>query len=186
MEHAIRIIAAFVWNVHLKRAIHEVDASPRINFWRVIYGNFLDMSVIEWCKLFGSDHEENQPAHWKNVVPQDEHEDFRRGLITAVGVDQAEWLRYWQKVKEYRDNHAAHFNVKYLSPENDPHYPDLDLALEAAYFYYERILEVLNDRGEQHGFPCDIREYCHRFLEQATEAATNAVGATTHMREKVR
>ena len=30
---------------------------PRLNFWRVTYGNFTDMAVIDWCKPFGSDSE---------------------------------------------------------------------------------------------------------------------------------
>jgi hypothetical protein len=47
-----------------------------LNFWRLIYGNLMDMAVIEWCKLFGSDSEEHQPAHWKNIIPEAEHQEL--------------------------------------------------------------------------------------------------------------
>jgi hypothetical protein len=30
---------------------------PSLNFWRLIYGNLLDVAVLEWCKVFGSDAE---------------------------------------------------------------------------------------------------------------------------------
>ena len=50
----------------IKRALTAVDAKPRLNFWRLIYGNQLDVAVLEWCKIFGSDGE---ATHWKGVVP---------------------------------------------------------------------------------------------------------------------
>ena len=54
MHDAINILTSFVRTVHLKRVMHAIDPAPRLNFWRVIYGNSLDIGVIDWCKLFGS------------------------------------------------------------------------------------------------------------------------------------
>ena len=51
--------------IQLRRTLHAVWADPPLNFWRVIYGNLTDMAVLEWCKLFGSDDDQNQPIHWK-------------------------------------------------------------------------------------------------------------------------
>ena len=185
MEHRIGIIVAFVRNVHLKRVMHDVDPEPHLNFWRMIHGNLLDVAVMEWCKLFGSDHEEHQPMHWKNVVPREEHEGFRAGLLNALGVPQKTWEAYWQQMKEYRDNHAAHFNAEFLRPENDPHYPEFDLALEAAYFYYDWILKDMRNPGVQLRYPEDIRDYCRRFSEQASEVATKAISSTADLEETV-
>ena len=186
MKYAVEIIAAFVRNAHTKRALHNVDADPRLNFWRLTQGNCLDMAVIEWCKLFGSDHKVHQSAHWKNVIPAREHDEFRRGLHAAAGMSAAEWRKYWDHMKSYRDNQAAHFNEEYLRPENDPHFPELGPGLEAAYFYYERLLAIMDDQGIVHHFPADIRAYCKRFAAQVETAAKAAIDATEHMEERVR
>jgi hypothetical protein len=50
-----------------------------LNFWRVINGNLTDMAVLEWCKLFGSDDEQHQPVHRKNIVS--DPNQFRTELL---------------------------------------------------------------------------------------------------------
>ena len=57
-----------VRNIHLRRELSAVRANPHLVFWRLIYGDLSDIIVLEWCKLFGSDDDERQPLHWKNVV----------------------------------------------------------------------------------------------------------------------
>lgn len=185
MKYTITIIAAFVRHVHLKRALSAVEPTPHLNFWRVILGSCLDMAVIDWCKLFGSDHEDHQPAHWKNQVPEVKHDEFRSGLFAAVGLSTDEWLDYWNGVKGYRDNHAAHFNEEYLLTEKASTYPDLTVALEAAYFYYGYLLEMMDAQGIAHRYPKDIRKYCRRFTDQATKVAKDALAATAHFEERV-
>lgn len=183
--HTIRVLASVIWNIHLKRVVHAVDPKPRLNFWRLMYGNLLDMAVIEWCKLFGSDHEEHQPVHWKNMVPESDHHAFRQGLLEQQKMTADAWLEYWRQVKGYRDNHAAHFSAEWLRAENKPQYPELGPALEAAYYYYSELIGRLDAGGIAHRYPTDIREYCDRFAAQVKEAATRAVGATADMVEKV-
>jgi len=183
---AITVIASFVRNVHFKRAMHEVDEDPHLYFWRVIYGNFHDVAVIEWCKLFGSDHSENQPAHWKSVVPINQQNNFRAGLLNTSSVTQKIWESYWQQMKEHRDNYVAHFNEDYLRPENDPHFPKFDLALKAAHFYYDWILKDMRDRGLRYSYPEDFDDYCRHISKQAIDAATKAINATANMEETVR
>lgn len=183
MEHLIGIIAAFVRSVHLKRAMHGVEPNPHLNFWHVIYGNLLDMAVIDWCKLFGSDHEEHQPVHWKNVVANDKHDEFRAGLFAAIGVTREEWFTYWEEMKDYRDKQAAHFDPTFFDKAR--RFPDFDLALEAAYYYYHWILEDMRSRGVQLRYPDDIRDYCQRFSEKAKEVAIKAINATADLKETV-
>ncbi len=185
MNHAILVLAAVIRNIHLKRVLHEVDSQPRLNFWCLIYGNLLDMAVIEWCKLFGSDHEEHQPVHWKNIFPEAEHNTFRQGLLHDLKITHEEWLSYWEEVKGYRDNHAAHFNVDWLRHENERRYPRLELALQAAYYYYGKLISKLEANDAQHRYPKDIKEYSDRFVTQARKAARKAIAATADMVERV-
>ncbi len=185
MKYAVAIIAAFVRNAHLKRVLSIVEPDPQLNFWRVIHGNSFDMAVIDWCKLFGSDHEDRQPVHWKNQMPNEKHDEFRKGLLAAVGLSSEGWLDYRNTVKGYRDNQAAHFNEKYLQPENEPTFPDMTFAIEASYFYYESLLNIMDTQGIAYRYPRDIRAYCMRFADQATYVARGAFAATAHIEEKV-
>ena len=142
IDHAVRVLAGVIRSIHLKRVLHKVDAKPRLNFWCIIYGNLLDAAVLDWCMLFGSHNQKHQPLHWKNVVPQLEHNTFRDGLLCHLNVDCDHWHYYREQVKGYRDNHAAHFGMDWNRPENNPLYPDLELALQAAYYYYEKLIEI--------------------------------------------
>ena len=80
-------IGLIIRNAHLKRSLHRFNANPTLNFWRCIYGNLLDVAVLEWCKVFGS---KKEPTHWEKVVPKEDHEQFCAGLLDAVGIDQDE------------------------------------------------------------------------------------------------
>ena len=139
-------------------------------------GNSMDMAIIDWCKLFGSDDEDHQPVHWKNQVSDAEHDKFRAGLLDAVGLSKDEWRDYWEKTKAYRDQHAAHFDATYL--EDDPKYPDLTVALESAYFYYAWIKRNPDD-------PAKMRTHFQKFGERAEAIAAAAYAATAGMSETV-
>ena len=111
----------------MKRALTEVDPNPHLNFWRLILGNQLDVAVLEWCKVFGSDGE---ATHWKKIVPPTKHEQFRNDLLTAVSVKPAAWAAYWKEMKAYRDNQVAH----HIEMDKDAKFPELDLALSSSFF----------------------------------------------------
>lgn len=191
LMRAMSVLSAVIWNIHLKRVMHATDPAPRLNFWRLIYGNLMDIAVIEWCKLFGSDHEVHQPVHWKNILPEDGHEAFRAALLAHLKVSQEDWLRYREGIKHYRDNHAAHMSVPWLRPDPrdkalpEDRYPELGTALEAAYFYYGALLARLAEGSIERRYPPDIREYCERYVAHATEAAQKATAATADMKEEV-
>lgn len=181
LKNAVRIVAAVVRNIHLKRVLHDTHPEPRLNFWRLIYGNCLDMAVIDWCKLFGSDKE---PVHWKNVVPEADHDNFRAGLLSALGLSAGEWHEQRRRIKAYRDNLAAHFDVGFIRRETDLRWPDLTMPLSATYFYYDW-LRAMMDRKIADSYPTDIRDYCRRFAEQAADAAKAALVSTADMKERV-
>lgn len=183
--HAIRITGDFIRNVHLKRALEAIDNKPRLIFWSVMYGNLMDMAVIEWCKLFGSDDDEHQPVHWKNMVAECDHDKFRDALYTHLKLSKEKFVEVWIEMKGYRDNHAAHFNLDWLAPEKEPKYPVFDLPLEAAYFYYDHLLHMLKDQGINHNFPLDMRDYTKRFAHQARKIASIAITATKELKEEV-
>lgn len=175
----INTLANLVRSTHLKRALAAIDPDPPLNFWRVLHGHLLDMAVLAWCKLFGSDHKAHQSVHWKNVVA--DPQDFREALFKRLGINQREWTSYWKLMKRYRDMHVAHRDFRNSDVKN---YPKLDYALESAYFYYEYILPEMRKHGLTN-YPDDLAEYCARFADQAKEIAQKALSATADIKERV-
>lgn len=166
----------------MKQVLHSVCNDPTLNFWRVIYGNLLDMAVLEWCKLFGSDDEERQPVHWKNIIRESDHDVFRAGLYSQLNMNEEEWLEYWSTIKTYRDKAVAHFDIK---KRDVTHYPVLNSALEASYYYYGYFVDELRSAGFV-GYPEDIRDYCDKFVGQTVKVAECALRATSSIEEKVK
>lgn len=161
----------------MKRALTAVDPDPHLNFWRLIHGNQLDIAVLEWCKVFGSDSE---ATHWKKIVPVAEHGNFRNDLLASLALTPASWTSYWKEMKEYRDNLAAHHN-ELNKIEN---YPVLDIALKSSFFYYRYLIKELRRLGDTR-FPDDLETYSSRFEEQVRDVASRAISATAEMKERV-
>lgn len=155
----------------------EVDPEPHLNFWRLIHGNQLDIAVLEWCKVFGSDGE---ITHWKKMVPHANHDQFRDELFKAVGITSKEWAAYWNEMKSYRDNLVAH----HIELNNVTNYPVLDLALKSSCFYYSYLIKELRSLGETR-YPDDLQIYCGAFESQVREIAAVVVASTVAIKERV-
>ena len=176
ITHLFRLVH-LARSVHLKSILTDIDPDPELNFWRLILGNHLDVSVLEWCKIFGSNAE---PTHWKNIVPVDDHDLFRDELLSTLGVSGEEWANYWESMKEYRDRQVAHYEE--LHP--DSKYPVLENALYSSYYYYKYLIAELRALGEN-GYPDDLEEYCASFAQQTKNVAERAIAATSSIREHV-
>lgn len=161
----------------MKRALAEVNPEPHLNFWRLIHGNQLDIAVLEWCKVFGSDGE---ATHWKKIVPPEKQDQFRDDLFLEIGVTADEWAAYWNEMKAYRDNLVAH----HIELNKVGNYPVLDLALKSSFFYYRYLINELRALGEAR-YPDNLQVYCGAFESQAREIAAVAVTATAAIKERV-
>lgn len=164
-------------SVGMKRALTEAAPEPHLNFWRLILGNQLDIAVLEWCKVFGSDGE---ATHWKKIVPPANHDQFRNRLLVSISVTADEWLAYWNEMKAYRDNLLAH----HIEMNKVANYPVLDLACESSFFYYSYLITRLRALGETR-YPDDLKIYCNAFERQAREIAAAAVASTAAINERV-
>lgn len=175
-NHLFRLVN-LARSAEMKRALTAVVPEPHLNFWRLIYGNQLDIAVLEWCKVFGSDGE---ATHWKKVVPTENHDQFRDKLFEATGTTPEEWAAYWNDMKTYRDCQVAH-HIE-LSP--DANYPVLDLALKSSVFYYGYLINELRSLGETR-YPDDLQSYCDAFESQARAIAATAIASTAAIEEQV-
>jgi hypothetical protein len=177
LTEAVDIVAALVRNICLKRALSAADANPHLNFWRVMYGNQMDMAVIEWCKLFGSDSAANNQTHWKNIVADEAK--FRTDMLAAIGKTMTEWEDYWVKMRDYRNWAAAHHDVRRRTIAN---YPHLDVALATAFFFYDYLRAELLALGVNQQ-PSDIRAYAAAFEVKSLTVAQAALAATKDIDE---
>ncbi len=178
IESHIESLVALVRCATLKRVLHKVDPEPALNFWRLIYGNLMDLSVIGWCKTFGLDSEH---GHWKNVVI--EPDSFRSELLNHLKLDGSQWNEYWLEMKYYRDNFVAHAGRAKIEVSYDQ-FPCLDIALESTFFYFQYLIGRLGDLGIEKK-PDDLRSYAKEFEGLANKAAYAAIKATDSMRETV-
>src|SRR5216684_7437609 len=115
------------WSMELR---HLFEANPDSgNFWNTVNGNFLDMCVLDWCKLFG---ERNGNYSWKRIVA--DPDAFKRDLLEHLGLDDNAFDEEIRIFREYRDKWVAH-----LDRDRKGLYPRLDIAKKAVWFYYKRI-----------------------------------------------
>lgn len=99
------------------------------NFWIAVNNNFLDMCVLDWCKLFGG---RNENHAWKRIVT--DPDSFKMDLLKHLGLDETSFAEQIRIFLEYRNKWVAH-----LDGDRKGLYPRLEVAKKAVWFYYERI-----------------------------------------------
>ena len=100
-------------------------------------------------------------------------EEFRRGLLEAVGMTPEKWREYWQHIKTYRDENAAHGA---LDPRSET-YPNLDPALEATFFCNHQLSLKLAEIGAVEA-RLSLRDEYEKCLVQFGEMARTTVAST--------
>jgi hypothetical protein len=100
-------------------------------FWITANGNFLDIAVLEWCKLFA---DRKAKHHFTKVLGSPDH--FRTDLFAELHLGEVEWGAYIEKLKAYRDKFIAH-----LDDQNIMNIPDMNVARRSAIFLYQHLLD---------------------------------------------
>lgn len=158
MRRVVLLCVSFARNVAFYRAGWSEDAQPLLSerhpedaaFWRQVNANFIDMAVLEWCKLFGNQkgtpNKRLERHHWRRVVS--DPEGFEAGLLAQLQMDEAGLGALIDKMRSYRDEFVAHLDDKLLM-----YVPELDAAREAVAFYHRHIVEFEAQPGELAGLP---------------------------------
>lgn len=116
------------------------DLNPRFatELQATINGNFLDVGLLEWCKLFGDNDEEH---HWSQVLPEiPVRRLFRRELFAAIGCARSDFNKVRQKSLTYRNEFVAH-----LGSTRRMDIPTLDAIIASAMFFHGFLLAHQND-----------------------------------------
>jgi hypothetical protein len=132
-----------VRNMAYRRAGEEFQITwQQEDFWRNISGNFIDIAILDWCKLFADPKGKH---YWSKVVPCSEK--FLESLYEKIGVTEEEFATHIQKMKHYRDKFLGH-----LDEEMVMHIPTMDISINSTVFLFGILKaafgEHLNDAPE--------------------------------------
>jgi hypothetical protein len=139
--NVVHLCCSFMRNLAFHRAGMQREVQfnlfalvhPQGAFWREAHGNFFDICVLEWCKLFADrDRKSWSKHHWRRVV--NEPDRFGEDLCTTLGVPAAEFDDLIAKVKDYRDRFVAHRDEDQMA-----HLPMLELPKKAIAFLHEQL-----------------------------------------------
>src|SRR4030042_2854823 len=106
-------------------------------FWINVNGNFIDICVLEWCKLFGDSRGKH---YWRKVIS--DPTAFFNGFLQKLGMTEDELNAYVNKMKGYRDKFIAH-----LDSEEIMNIPRLDVAKNSISYLYNYLL-THEDEGD--------------------------------------
>jgi hypothetical protein len=152
------------WKSGKARALFS-DSHPQASFWRQANGNFLDICVLEWCKLFG---DKKGTHYWSRVVS--DVAQFKTGLLGHVGMDADAFQAKIKEMRLYRDKFVAHLDDL---PVMD--IPVLEVAKSAVWFYHGHVVTFEAKAGELVGIHADSTAKLTRGYEHCLAEAEAVV-----------
>lgn len=156
-ENAALICCHFARNLAYYNATRTVLPLGREGFWLTIPGNFIDISVLEWSKLFGN---QNGTCHWKKVLKQSE--EFKQDFMACHHLDDATWTNLWKNVKDYRDDFIAHVEDQKTTPV-----PCMTVPYLLVKFYFERLQSEFSELLSLDNLPRSMDTYYDSNLFEA-------------------
>jgi len=101
------------------------------DFWVGANSNFLDLAVLEWCKLFADNRGKH---HWRKIVP--EPDIFLHDMLVNINVTPDAFEQHCEVMKTYRDKFLAH-----LDDELKMKIPHLTIVINSVFYLYR----IVND-----------------------------------------
>ena len=121
-----------------------------------VNGNFIDICVMEWCKLFGDLRGKH---YWQKVIK--DPTSFFNGLLEEMGMTEAEFYAYVNEMRTYRDKFVAH-----LDSEEVMQIPKLTVAKKSVSYLYD-YLRTYEDEGDFFiGAPKSASTFYSSFLKE--------------------
>jgi len=133
------------------------------DFWINANSNFLDISVLEWCKLFG---EWNGKHHWKQVVPKPA--TFLHDLCEGIDVTEDVFNAHRNEMKTYRNKFVAH-----LDAGRQMRIPSLTMVVDSAVFLGDLVRNEYQEFLPDDALP-NLRSYYEERFEHGRSHYPNA------------
>lgn len=126
-QNAALLCCHFARNFAYYSVFRQSPHLGETGFWLTVHGNFIDICVLEWCKLFGN---RNGIYHWQRTLTDPDR--FRHELLNSHGIDEARLKRLWKEVKDYRDGFVAHSEEQETTPhpKHEPSIPHSRILLQ--------------------------------------------------------
>jgi hypothetical protein len=142
LRRVVVLCESFTRNLAYFRVGHDYvsrlsDAHPHVSFWVQVTNNFLDICVLEWCKLFGERDRKQYgwgQHGWRAIVGN--HDSFEEGLLTDLNITEEQFCDLAGRVRNYRDKFVAHLDSSLVMMP-----PILDNALKSLRFYHKHVVE---------------------------------------------
>lgn len=164
-NHCISNIAAYKANWR-KEATSESQLVVERDFWKRANGNFLDIAVLEWCKVFS---ERNGEHHWSRSFKPTQ--DWMREFCKHMSMSQKEFHAELQRVVKYRNKFVAHLEPMPMK------YPSMDFLLKSVSYLYEKIHSDPRTCAAVNGYELSASEL---FTEQLRRATAEVLFAEKH------
>jgi len=133
-----------------------VTKEPR-QFWINVNGNFMDICVLEWCKLFA---DEKRGKHYWGKVITDRASFFDR-LMKILGMTRDEFAAYIDEMRSYRDKFVAHLDLN-----ERMQIPKLLVAQQRASYLYDYMRTYEDEGGLFTDAPDTASSFYNRFLKE--------------------
>jgi hypothetical protein len=154
LRRVVMLCCFFARNLAYYRAGREPEFASLLNpaskadanFWRAVNSNGIDISVLEWCKLFA---DAKGKHFWANVVT--DGNEFETELHKHLGVDAAGFKTEIEAMRGYRDKFLAHLDSEYVM-----NIPRLDIPRKAVWFYLDWIVRREAASGDLTGLPMEL------------------------------
>ncbi len=134
-------------------------------FWINANGNFLDIVVLEWCKLFGDVGGKN---YYSKVII--DPAQFKVDLLAKLELTETEFSDYIKQMRTYRDKFVAH-----LDELNMFHIPYINIAQKSTVFLYERLLAQEAGNDTFYDAPKSATNFFNKYLAQGTAVYSSLV-----------
>jgi hypothetical protein len=118
-EHVIR-------NAAFHRAMSSAGIKTPSEFWKTAQNNFLDVSILEWSKLFC---DVKGKYYWKRLSA--DARKIELGLIDVLKISKEDFDSFCTIVKRYRDRFLAH-----LDTDDVMEIPFLDIIIDSTIYLH--------------------------------------------------
>jgi hypothetical protein len=125
-------------------------------FWVTVNGNFLDVCVLEWYKLFGDSRGQH---FWQKVIT--DPMAFFEGLLKYLGLTEADLNAYVNEMRGYRDKFVAH-----LDSDEIMHIPKLEVARSSVSYLYEYLRAHEDEEDSFIDAPTNASDFYARFSKE--------------------
>jgi hypothetical protein len=136
-------------------------------FWATAHDNFLDIAVLEWCKVFGDIRAKHD---WRKVVT--DKDLFFLKLLDHLRLTKALFDEYINEMRTYRDKFIAH-----LDEENRMNIPNISIAIKSTQFLYQWMLMEEDDGDAFWDAPENSVLFFRKFISQARETYAAQIAA---------